>query len=138
MKKFAILFIYIGILYSCSNDDDCSSDLELMGEWQLIETYIDPGDGSGTFRKVESNKTVTFHSDGTITSNGSLCDVSIEADEPSTGTYSLENSKFKPDDCSYPSDWENDFEQNGGFLTLAYLCFEPCVEKYRKVCSSNN
>lgn len=34
----------------------------------------DPGDGSGTFQPVESDKTIEFKNNGSVITNNSLCD----------------------------------------------------------------
>lgn len=70
MKKLIFTLIIAGILFSCNNDDDSNLNTDLIGNWQLIEVLSDPGDGSGTFSSVESDKTITFKSGGIIASNG--------------------------------------------------------------------
>jgi len=45
------------------------SEADLISKWKLIEMYSDPGDGSGDFETVSSNKTVSFYSDDVIASN---------------------------------------------------------------------
>jgi len=60
---------------ACKGDDD-TTDNEIVGVWKLIQISIDPGDGSGTFQDVETDKTIEFKADGTLISNGSICTVS--------------------------------------------------------------
>ncbi|WP_324721558.1 lipocalin family protein [Salinimicrobium sp. HB62] len=131
MKKIVFLFSIIGLLSSCNNNDDLRSNTDLVGEWKLIEVLADPGDGSGTFSAVESNKIIRFHPDGTITSNGSICSMSIEANNPTSGTYSITNSTFNSPDCDN-SDYDYQFEHKGNILIINYPCIEPCKVKYRK------
>jgi hypothetical protein len=131
MKKIVFLFSIIGLLSSCNNNDDLSSNTDLVGEWKLIEVLADPGDGSGTFSAVESNKIIRFHPDGTITSNGSICSMSIEANNPTSGTYSITNSTFNSPDCDN-SDYDYQFEHKGNILIINYPCIEPCKVKYTK------
>ena len=128
MKKTLALLLGIGLFSSCDTDDD-SSNQDLIGEWELIEILADPGDGSGTFSEVESNKTIKFHEDGTITSNGTLCTMSIEANNPTSGTYSLTHSNFTSPDCSQP-EYSYQFEHSGNILIITYPCIEPCQAKY--------
>ena len=131
MKKIVFTLFTVGILFSCNKDDDSNSNTELIGNWKLIEVLADPGDGSGTFFSVESEKTITFVSDGTITSNGNLCDMSIKSDIQTSGTYSNSESTFNSSDCNNP-DYNFTFEQNGNILIINYPCFEPCQAKYIK------
>jgi hypothetical protein len=129
MKCKAFIFILIVILYSCTSDTDSNSNTELTGNWKLTEVLSDPGDGSGTFKTVESNKIITFKSDGTITSNGSICRMTLDADNPKTGTYSTSDLIIKPSDCN---GFEYNFEHNKDILIINYPCDEPCRAKYRK------
>ena len=131
MKKIVFTLFTVGILFSCNKDDDSNSNTELIGNWKLIEVLADPGDGSGTFFSVESEKTITFVSGGTITSNGNLCDMSIKSDIQTSGTYSNSESTFNSSDCNNP-DYNFTFEQNGNILIINYPCFEPCQAKYIK------
>jgi hypothetical protein len=75
------LLLTIGLLASCAKDEENPTnnpETEITGTWKLVEVYLDPGDGSGDFEPVQSEKTVTFHGDGTVTSNGDLCTLSLE------------------------------------------------------------
>lgn len=130
MKKTIFILITIGLLYSCSSDDT-STNTELVGNWKLIEILADPGDGSGIFTSVESNKIITFNSDGTITSNGTLCDITITSNNSTSGTYSITESSFNSPSCINPS-YNFTFEKNGNIIIIDYPCIEPCKAKYIK------
>ena len=121
----------MGIL-SCTNKDKNIENPGLIGKWRLIEILADPGDGSGTFQKVNSKKTIEFYSDENITSNGSICYMSIEADATSVGTYSLSDSTIFSPDCSNYFRWNVRFTIEKSFLIISYPCDEACVEKYKK------
>ena len=131
MKKLIGTLITVGILFACNNDDDSNSNTELAGNWKLIEVLLDPGDGSGTFSSIESEKIITFESGGIITSNGNLCDMSINSDNQTSGTYSNSESTFNSADCNNP-DYNFTFEQNESILIINYPCIEPCQAKYIK------
>jgi len=118
----------IGMLVSCGDDSDTS----LVGDWELIEILSDPGDGSGTYQSVDSDKILTFKIDGTVTSNGSLCDLSIDTEMMTSGTYSETDSTFKSADCPNP-DFNYRFIQDGNKLTINFPCFEPCGARYKKL-----
>lgn len=134
MRMYVALFLALGILVSCDKPDDSPQNETtnfLIGNWKLIEVLADPGDGSGTFVPVESTKTVTFNEDGTISSNGSLCDLSISTSENSSGTYSISDSTYSSNDCFNP-EYNYPFEQDGNNLIISYPCFEPCKSKFEK------
>lgn len=121
----ALLFIT-----SCDEKDD---ELQLLSKWHLIEQLADPGDGSGTFQPVTSNKTVEFLEDGTLTSNGNLCNMDLQVGDGSTGTYSLADSTILPNNCGFAPPFPMTFEIQNGFLIINYPCIEPCREKYEQV-----
>lgn len=121
----------VGIL-SCKNDDDSAQDSALIGTWKLTENLLDPGDGSGVFEPVQSEKTITFHQDGTVTSNGLLCSISETTDQSSSGTYSSQTGIIKSSDCGTENE-EYQFERNGNVVIITFLCIEPCKSKYVKM-----
>jgi len=130
MKKLLFTLVAMSLLFACNNDDS-ALETTLLGNWKLKEVLADPGDGSGTFLPVQSNKRITFEANGVITSNGSLCDMSTAADAPTSGTYSNTNFTFNSTDCSDPN-YNYSFEQTGTVLIITYPCFEPCKAKYVK------
>src|SRR5690606_23752383 len=130
MKRILLIFAAIGLLTSCDKDKKFSNT-ELIGTWKLIEVLADPGDGSGTFRPLKSDKTITFEDDGIISSNGNLCDMLGNPDHPTSGTYSISDMTFRSSDCSDP-DFDFSFKQDGNILTIYYPCIEPCIAKYKK------
>ena len=90
MKKFISLLMTLSILVSCSDDENNPAENpELISKWKHIETLIDPGDGSGTFQPVESDLTMEFYSDSTVTTNEPLCSNSVLSE---SGTYSSKES----------------------------------------------
>lgn len=122
----------IGLFISCSKDDD-ENNVEndtLIGKWELVENLSDPGDGSGVFEVVESDKTIEFFADSTVVSNGSLCYNNIEADGESSGTYT--ETEISSDDCESVG-IPISFEWMDDTLIISYPCFEACQAKYSKV-----
>lgn len=104
---------------------------ELIGSWKMIEVLADPGDGSGTFVSVESDKLLTFEANGVISSNGSMCDMSTHTDSPTVGTYSATEQKFNSADCTN-ADFDYNFEVSGNILLVTYPCIESCKAKFQK------
>ena len=131
MKKLILFTCLTGILFSCNNDNS-TTETELIGSWKLIEILVDPGDGSGTFYSVKSDKIITFESNGIVTSNGNLCYVEINSDNQTSGTYSISESTFNSPNCNN-TDYNFTYEQNGNILIINYPCKEPCKAKYLKM-----
>ena len=130
MNKILVILTAVGVLSSCTKNED-NKNPDLIGKWKLIEILADPGDGSGTFHSVSSNKIIEFHSNGTVTSSGSVCDMSIESASSSSGAYSLSDSTINSPSCSN-SPLKIRFHKNGATLTINYPCDEACIAKYLK------
>jgi len=129
MKNITFLLAIALLFTACQKDNN--PPISLAGDWALVEVLLDPGDGSGTFEAVPNDKIITFHSNGTITSNGNLCDLSIGVGQSTAGTYSATQSTFQSNDC-YDPNQEYTFVQDGTELIISYPCFEACQAKYRK------
>ncbi|MGJ8592455.1 MAG: lipocalin family protein [Aquaticitalea sp.] len=134
MKTKFLIFAIVLAFFSCSDDDNIPPQAvpEVVGTWKLVGVYLDPGDGSGDFETVDSQKTVQFMTDGTVTSNGSLCVSSAETDNPMSGTYSLEESTITSLECN-DTTIPVTFELVNSQLIIHYTCIEPCKEKYDRI-----
>lgn len=124
--NYALLFAAITLLFSSCKKEE---EPDLVNSWKLIEVLADPGDGSGTFQPVTSDKVVSFYTDGTVTSNASICTMETQVGTSSTGTYSTVDSTIAVDDCVI-NGFPLTFEMSGSNLILNYPCIEPCREKY--------
>jgi hypothetical protein len=129
LKKFSFLFL-LPIFFACS-DDDVVLDPDLIGTWNLIEQYADPGDGSGDYEPIESDRTITFNEDGTFSSNGNMCGMSGDTTESASGSFSEENGTIDVDDCAFTG-FGITYEIKDGYLFIYYPCFEGCGQKYEK------
>lgn len=131
MKNIFLLLVSVTLFISCNNDDNTTTtdEASLVGNWQLIEVYSDPGDGSGTFQSVSSETALNFSANGTtVTSNKSFCNIN----NVFTATYSIENGTISLDECGalLPFTINVDFQRNE--LILSYPCIEACQYKYVK------
>ena len=131
MKNLILSIGLVLLTISCS-EDKTDSVTGIIGQWKLIEVYADPGDGSGTFQTVESDKKVVFLKDGTVTSNGTICSISTESNNPTSGTFSIAESTISSSDC-VETELGIHFEIINSQLILRYPCFEACEEKYMKI-----
>ncbi|MBA4275728.1 lipocalin family protein [Flavobacterium sp.] len=129
MKKSIVLLLLLS-LFSCNKNDQELTPASLAGTWKLTEMLQDPGDGSGTFQPVNSNKKIVFISDNKVISNGILCDMSINSDTFTTGSYSEANNTINPSNCQ---NLTINYELNATSLILSYRCIEGCRAKYIKV-----
>ena len=66
---FLTIAIFFLTFTSCDKDENATTN-SLEGTWKLTEILADPGDGSGTFNPISSNKKLIFDNNGNVTSNG--------------------------------------------------------------------
>lgn len=142
MKNWSVLaLLFIGFISCTDNDDEIdTAQPELMGTWLLVEQNVDPGDGSGEFQKVDSEKSIEFLEEGIFKSNGTFCDMNVESTETSSGTYVINDSivsQFSPENYLMPEGCDTEeykvslyIEESA--LILSYPCIEGCAQKYRK------
>jgi len=133
LSKLTVLLVSCSFLLTCDTTD-APIETTLLGKWQLTQILADPGDGSGKFRNINSNKTIQFNEDGTVNSNGELCTFTTKPNSADSGTYSIEENKITatcPDSKGLIG-----FELQNSKLILHYPCFEGCSEKYVKMHST--
>ncbi|MCX6191848.1 MAG: lipocalin family protein [Flavobacteriia bacterium] len=126
MKISFAIFVILSLFTSCKKNKRNS----LTGTWELKEVLMDPGNGSGVFSAVSSDKNLVFHTNGNVNSNGIICDMSIESNTSTSGTYSEIDSTIISTTCQ---NLVIKYEVNGDTLILIYPCFEACKAKYIKV-----
>lgn len=131
VKNSLLALSLFGLVIYCSEDPEVGS-AELIGKWQLSEVLFDPGDGSGEFQPVESDKAIDFLSNGKVRSNGDLCYPNSDSDSPSTGYFILPDSILDMDNCA-PRPFETSFRVVNSELIIDYVCIEACSEKYIKI-----
>ncbi|GAB5557978.1 MAG: hypothetical protein SchgKO_21910 [Schleiferiaceae bacterium] len=102
---------------------------EYHGTWVLTQVYSDPGDGSGEFYDVESDKIITIDSELKIESNADLCRIYGKVGESTSGQLVSEDGVLKLKSCS-DGFQQVYFECKGDVLIMRYICKEGCAEKY--------
>lgn len=137
MKKYLIPILAF-LLLACG-DDTASPTLE--GRWQLFEVLADPGDGSGTFKSVESDEEIKFFPNGSIATTFSICaQFSDGPPVPGSGTYDTVKMIIIPENCiatNPPLEYHYELDKNG-HLIVYFRCIERCGHKYRKIGSISN
>lgn len=132
LKKILSLAIIMSMI-SCSKSDKEEVTAEpdstnIVGKWSLVETYFDPGDGSGSFSPVNSSKTFEFFSAGNVVSNGEICSLSTDSQNATTTTFSPSNGTIY---C--PNNFTMSYELSNGKLLVYFPCIEACTFKFEKV-----
>ncbi|WP_297763881.1 hypothetical protein [uncultured Muriicola sp.] len=129
-RSISVIFFML-FLCSCKKDD-INPNNALEGTWRLIEMYADPGDGSGDFRPVNSQKNITFKADGTYSSNGNVCDFSTMANEDTQGNYLALDVGYQIV-CESEFSTELRLEIREGYLIVSFFCIEPCQQKFQRI-----
>ena len=137
MMKFYLTLLVFFTLVSCSDEPQPESGI--VGLWELNAVLADPGDGSGVFQAVDSDRTITFYETGTFLSSGELCSLNPQSSNESRGTYDTAMMVLIPNECMI-----NDTQisltynlTNQEELIVNLLCIEPCALKYHKVYSQD-
>lgn len=91
---------------------------------------IDPGDGSGKFHKVESDKSLKIKSSGKIESNGDLSKLSTETGDRTYGKLLKVTNGIILN--SHQTELKIYYELKGDSLLVYYPCKEGCAEKYKR------
>ncbi len=132
MKKIFSFLIVIIVISACSKNKN--TDTEAIGTWKLVEQLMDPGDGSGIFVAVESEKTITFLKKGKIESNGALCSIDGQNETSSKGSYNVDDYTITIEDC-FDGDQNSltfNYEIVDSYLILTFQCIEGCQQKFVK------
>lgn len=128
MKNRIVLMALLGIVCACTKSDSSPVKSTLVGSWKLSEILADPGNGSGTFRAVTSNKTITFDNKGNVGCNGVICDMFNDAStKASIGTYSVIDATITSADCA---NTKINYVLKNDTVILIYPCIEACKAKY--------
>lgn len=127
MKPLLILSLIVGMFLVTSCSKEKLNDKDLVNSWHLIESLQDPGDGSGTFQKVESDAIIKFFDDNTVSYSNSFCN---GENSSNSATYSTVENKIYPD-CNSRLSFSFKIENNR--LIIYYNCIEGCAEKFELI-----
>lgn len=133
MKYLLLTALSIFIVTSCSPPKEPIDVTGLIDTWQLIEIYSDPGDGSGDFVQVDSDKTIEFLSNGFVVATGSFCSLSTSSDGIEEASYD-DNTMQITAQCN-----NQDFiityrlDDEADEIELSYPCIEGCAAKFKRI-----
>ena len=127
--SIALIFL---ILSACNSDDNEPPSTGITGEWLLVEMLADPGDGSGIFVPVDSEKRITISAGGTYSSNGDVCSFTSEVTTATNGSYSEDNDSYIIE-CSNMFPGFVRINLDDDHLIISFPCIEPCQQKFRRI-----
>jgi hypothetical protein len=142
--KQSVIILLVLVLFNCSSREEkpVIENENLLGKWKMIEQLADPGDGSGTFNPIDSNRIIQFFSDGTVIINGNLCYMSTDVGAEMSGIYeviaddtadTINNGFIFPNDCDFAETKIYFYLPLNGNLILWYTCIEGCAQKFKKI-----
>jgi len=105
----------------------------IVGKWRLVEELMDPGDGSGIFQAVVSDKEIIFFGDGTFEANGEVCTMTNQSSTNHNGTYDTSLETFSPANCQIMAPMYYNYSVSGNTLILTYPCACGCQQKYKRI-----
>jgi|GEM_PF-1296224 len=120
------------LLLGCAPDDVALAP-ELQGTWKLEAMYMDPGDGSGAYMPVDSDRTLDVKASGEVKSNGDLCRMSTESNGTTTGVLSTSTQQLEISQCQ--SSFPIRYALINDYLYLYYPCIEGCGMRFVKIAS---
>ena len=135
MLSIYVILLFISCVSKLPKDKNGKVEKEtpvtIIGTWKLVEELFDIGDGSSVFKKTESNKMITFFSDGTLKSNMSLCYSANNTTKRNEGTYSIKDKTITYTGCRT----KVSYVIKSNELILNLHCIEPCFEKFVRISS---
>jgi len=136
LLKYQLVLLCSLAIFGCEKNDDLSPEQAIIGTWQLAESFIDIGDGSGDWMSVDDGYEYKFTSNNEFTSN--------RFSECTSGTYSINMNQITLDfgcegfstgiespDGTFIEQYS--FDSNDLILRPTYVtCVEECGLKFRK------
>jgi len=102
MKNFAfsLLIGAILLIVACGKESVKSGNASLTGKWKLVQTLMDPGDGSGVWTVAFASTELQLNADGTTSGTAFPTYVSYVVKDSVTLTFtlndkSLQNYRYK-------------------------------------------
>ena len=131
MKK-TILFIYLLFALGCSKNTDKEQEFDIIGKWQLIETFTSTGGSQPLWVEITDGYIYDFKIDETFTRNKSNSNCL-------DGTYTLNNDILTiTTNCSSNGassiSYKLIYEKGNIILKPSNtICIEGCGDKFIKV-----
>ena len=137
MKSIYYLILPFLLMFMLGCEKDQTEATDIMGEWKLVEEKIGSAIIIGeptVFEPVQSNKTITFYSNGTFSSNGDMCFMTNQASSQNTGLYYESLLSIEPNGCqSAAASSGIKYQLDADTLIISYQCFEACQQKYYRI-----
>ena len=134
MKNLLCLILLSILAIACGDkeqDDLFFNEGDIVGNWRLIETLLDPGDGSGVYKPSTLNVNLEIFDDGSVLSNGMLCGLGESVNgQVQHGQFYVEDSLITSSCDSLP--YSLGVNHIDTILILSYPCIEPCLVKFEK------
>ncbi len=135
MKRLLLILLPLFIL-GCGSDDNYVADFFYSPTtyWKLSAKLNDPGDGSGTFQPVISERVLTIEVYRVVT-NGSMCTPDGPVGPDEFADYDSNTPEFFVMNCDstdVPRHFSYFFLDDSNELILDLGCDEPCWLRYER------
>lgn len=103
----------------------------ILGKWELMEYYVNPGVGPSDWQTPDDDfkHTVEFKSNGDFISSGTLYYGATAYQIPDTSTIKFLHATQISGDLHY----QYSLQENNSILIISPLCFEGCSYKYSAI-----
>ena len=141
MKKIFLLVCIIATIFSCKIIEvfhPSNPESNIVSCWKLVELLDYPGNDSGTYQPVISEKQLIFRKDGIVKSNFMFCCLG-DASNLKTDSYAKYDDTKKTINFYYSYNKKRKqvalhyYYLNDSILELDHPCEEGCGEKYLKI-----
>jgi hypothetical protein len=119
MKRYITILLITILITGCSKN---LSKTGLIGKWNLTESLMDPGDGSGQWTAPSEKTIIEFTKRGIIKYENKLSD-----------NYKIINDSTMELSSSSSSTINYRYQLDGDKLFLRPPCIEACGEKYERL-----
>ena len=133
--KHLSYFLAIAVILSISackkatleDKTNLKDNASLTGKWRLVESLLDPGDGSGTWMPSATHTELTFNADGTTSGNTFPAYVNYAIKDSVTLTFHQADTTIQ--NYRYKISHDTLMMSPDGPIR----CYEPCGIKLKKV-----
>jgi len=132
--KYQLPFILLIVLSVGCEKEEPFGDVPFPPPiWELEATLFDPGDGSGVFESVESERRIGFIS-GKVATNGSFCDLTGIVGPETEARFDEVLDKIVVENCDASGEdmlLGLEVSEDQEILTISLPCEAPCLLRYR-------
>ena len=129
MKNLLLFIFCSGIIIACKKDTPVIYNNGVLGKWELVEYYVNPGAGPSEWQQPDDDfkHTIEFKSNGDFITDAGLYFDATAFEIPDSSSIKFLNSTQAGGDLQYLYT----LEEHNSILVISPMCFEGCAYKYK-------